>query len=64
MSLSLVMILLMFISFNLILNGNKFLFVFSKFLPKTAFLAMLVIRFVPLLKRRLDEINDVQRIRG
>lgn len=64
MSLSLVLILLMFISFNLILNGNKFLFVFSKFLPRTAFLTMLAIRFVPLLKRRLDEINDVQRIRG
>ncbi|WP_186668151.1 energy-coupling factor transporter transmembrane component T [Sporosarcina sp. BP05] len=64
MALSLVIILLMFISFNLILNGNKFLFVFSKFLPKTAFLTMLVIRFVPLLKRRFDEINDVQRIRG
>lgn len=64
MALSLVLILLMFISFNLILNGNKFLFVFAKILPKTAFLTMLVIRFVPLLKRRLDEINDVQRIRG
>ncbi|MHA6260442.1 energy-coupling factor transporter transmembrane component T [Sporosarcina sp. CAU 1771] len=64
MALSLVLILLLFISFNLILNGNKFLFVFSKFLPKTAFLTMLVIRFVPLLKGRLDEINDVQRIRG
>lgn len=64
MSLSLVMILLMFISFNLILNGNKFLFIFSKFLPRTAFLAMLAVRFVPLLKRRLDEINDVQRIKG
>lgn len=64
MSMSLVLILLMFISFNLILNGNKFLFVFSKFLPRTAFLTMLAIRFVPLLKGRLDEINDVQRIRG
>lgn len=64
MALSLVLILLMFISFNLILNGNKFLFVFSKFLPRTTFLTMLVIRFVPLLKRRFDEINDVQRIRG
>lgn len=64
MSMSLAAILLMFISFNLILNGNKFLFVFSKFLPRTAFLTMLTIRFVPLLKRRLDEINDVQRIRG
>lgn len=64
MALMLVMILLMFISFNYILNGNKFLFVFSRFLPKTAFLTMLVIRFVPLLKERFDEIKDVQRVRG
>lgn len=64
MSLSLVLILLMFMSFNYVLNGNKFLFVFSKILPKTAFLTMLVIRFVPLLKRRFDEIKDVQRVRG
>lgn len=64
LSMSLVLILLMFISFNLILNGNKFLFVFSRFLPRTAFLIMLSIRFVPLLKRRLDEISDVQRVKG
>ncbi|CAM3228759.1 energy-coupling factor transporter transmembrane component T [Filibacter tadaridae] len=64
LSMSLVLILLMFISFNLILNGNKFLFVFSRFLPRTAFLTMLAIRFVPLLNRRLDEIADVQRVKG
>lgn len=64
MSLAIVIVLLMFISFNLILNGNKFLFIFSKVLPRTAFLIMLSIRFVPLLKERLEEINAVQRIRG
>lgn len=64
MSLAIVSVLVMFISFNLILNGNKFLFIFSKVLPRTAFLTMLSIRFVPLLKERLDEINAVQRIRG
>lgn len=64
MALSIVLILLMFISFNIILNGNKFLFVFSSLLPRTAFMTMLAIRFVPLLKRRLDEISDVQRIKG
>lgn len=63
-ALSIVAILVMFVSFNLILNGNKFLFVFSKLLPRTAFLTMLAIRFVPLLKGRLDEINAVQHIRG
>lgn len=63
-ALSITTILMMFISFNLILNGNKFLFVFSKVLPRTAFLTMLAIRFVPLLKARLEEINAVQHTRG
>lgn len=64
MALSIILILLLFISFNQVLNGNKFLFIFSKFLPRTAFLTMLAVRFVPLLKNRLDEISDVQRVRG
>lgn len=63
-SMSLVMILLLFISLNIVLNGNKLLFIFSRILPKTAFLVMLSIRFVPLLKRRLTEIQDVQRLKG
>ncbi|MFD1849450.1 energy-coupling factor transporter transmembrane component T [Oceanobacillus bengalensis] len=64
MSLSLVIVLIMFVSFNLVLNGNRFLFIFSKVLPRTAFLIMLAIRFVPLLNRRLEEIGMVHRIRG
>jgi len=64
MALSIAIILIMFISFNLILNGNRFLFLFARILPRTAFLTMLSIRFVPLLRRRLSEINAVQRIRG
>ena len=64
MALSIILILLLFISFNQILNGNKFLFIFSGFLPRTAFLTMLAVRFVPLLKKRLDEITDVQRVKG
>ncbi len=64
MALFIVVILVMFVSFNLILNGNRFLYVFSKFLPRIAFLVMMSIRFVPLLKRRLDEISDVHRVRG
>src|SRR5699024_9329654 len=64
MALFIVTIIVMFMSFNFILNGNRFLFIFSKVLPKTAFLIMLSIRFIPLLKRRLDEINAVQRVRG
>ncbi|WP_042143518.1 energy-coupling factor transporter transmembrane component T [Paucisalibacillus sp. EB02] len=64
MALFIVNILMMFVSFNVILNGNRFLYIFSKFLPRTAFLIMMSIRFVPLFKRRLDEISDVHHIRG
>lgn len=64
MALSIVAIIILFISFNLILNGNKFLYIFSRILPKLAFLSMLAIRFVPLLRVRLGEIADVQRVRG
>lgn len=64
MALAIVIVLILFVSFNLILNGNKFLYIFSKILPRTAFLLMLSVRFVPLLKARLDEITAVQRIRG
>jgi len=52
------------VSFNIILNGNKFLFIFSRMLPRSAFLIMLSIRFVPLLKHRYDEMLAVQRTRG
>lgn len=64
MALTLLAIIILFISFNLILNGNKFLFVFAKVLPRSAFLIMLAIRFVPLLKGRFEEISTVQRMRG
>src|SRR5690625_5618945 len=64
MALSIVTILLMFISFNIILNGNKFLFIFSRILPRTAFLIMLTLRFMPLLKERYEEIDMAQRVKG
>lgn len=64
MSLMLMSIIVLFVSFNFVLNGNKFLYVFSKIIPRTAFLLMLTIRFVPLLKGRYDEIAAVQRVRG
>ena len=64
MALSIAAIIILFISFNMILNGNKFLYIFSRVLPKLAFLSMLAIRFAPLLRLRLSEIADVQRVRG
>lgn len=64
MALTIVAILLMFVAFNITLNGNKFLFIFSRILPRTAFLIMLTIRFMPLLRERYDEIERVQQVKG
>ncbi|PIC76610.1 ABC transporter permease [Sporosarcina sp. P19] len=63
-AMSLLMILLLFVSLNSVLNGNKLLYIFARILPRTAFLIMMSIRFVPLLKRRLTEIQDVQHLKG
>ncbi|KYD16678.1 MAG: energy-coupling factor transporter transmembrane protein EcfT [Caldibacillus debilis] len=62
--LTLFSLLALFSTFHLVIDGRKFLFLFSKWLPKWALLAMLAVRFVPLFKRRLDEIGMVQRGRG
>ncbi|TLS35916.1 energy-coupling factor transporter transmembrane component T [Pseudalkalibacillus caeni] len=64
MALSLLAILILFISYNFVLTPGRFLYLFSKILPQTALLAMLTLRFVPLLIRRLDEIKIVQKSKG
>jgi len=63
-SLSLFAIISLFITFNLVITAEKFLFLFSKWLPQWALLTMLSMRFVPLLKRRLHEIATVQKSKG
>lgn len=64
MMLSIVTILIAFLSFNFIISEDKFIYLFSSFAPKTALLIMMAFRFVPLLKRRLIEITNVQKTRG
>ncbi|HHY74414.1 MAG TPA: energy-coupling factor transporter transmembrane protein EcfT [Bacillus bacterium] len=64
MMLSILTILIAFASFNFILSEDKFIFLFSSIAPKTALLIMMTFRFVPLLKRRLTEITNVQKTRG
>lgn len=63
-ALSLLCLLVMFISFNAVITGNKFLFIFAKVVPQWALLAMLTMRFVPLFKRRLQDIRIVQNTKG
>jgi len=64
MALMLVCILVLFLSFNAVINGRKFMFLFSKIWPQLGLLLMLTIRFVPLLLRRWREIYEVQRVRN
>ncbi|EKN63030.1 energy-coupling factor transporter transmembrane component T [Schinkia azotoformans] len=64
MMLSIVTIIITFLSFNFIITEDKFIYLFSSFAPKTALLIMMAFRFVPLLKRRLIEIANVQKTRG
>jgi energy-coupling factor transport system permease protein len=63
-SLTLVCILTLFLTFNLVITPDKFVFLFSKILPQWALLIMMSMRFVPLLRKRLIEIGDVQRVKG
>lgn len=64
MMLSIMTILIAFVSFNFVISEDKFIYLFSSFAPKTALLIMMAFRFVPLLKRRLIEITNVQKTRG
>ncbi|WP_139365097.1 energy-coupling factor transporter transmembrane component T [Litchfieldia alkalitelluris] len=64
MALSLVCILFIFFVFNVILTDIKLFYLFGKIAPKSALLSILTMRFVPLLKRRLNEIIMVQRRRA
>ncbi|WP_113930586.1 energy-coupling factor transporter transmembrane component T [Bacillus sp. P14.5] len=63
-ALTLVGILTLFITFNLVITPDKFVFLFSRILPQWALLIMLSMRFVPLLRKRLKEISDAQGVKG
>ncbi|MED4229286.1 energy-coupling factor transporter transmembrane component T [Neobacillus cucumis] len=63
-ALSIIGIISLFVSYNVIMTPNKLLFLFSKLLPQFAVLLMLTLRFIPLMRRRLDEISTVQRSKG
>ncbi|MFD2629901.1 energy-coupling factor transporter transmembrane component T [Oceanobacillus kapialis] len=64
LALSLLGIMLTFISLNQIITQERFLYLFARLSPQWALLSMLSVRFVPLLKKRLKEIEEVQKVRG
>jgi energy-coupling factor transport system permease protein len=64
LTLSLLCLLVLFISYNQVVTPAKFLYLFGRLLPQWALLTMLTMRFVPLLQRRLREIELVQSSKG
>ncbi|HYK73911.1 MAG TPA: energy-coupling factor transporter transmembrane component T [Pseudoneobacillus sp.] len=63
-AITLIGVMMIFVSYNEVMSPNKLLYLFSKFLPQFAVLLMLTLRFIPLMKRRLDEISAVQLSKG
>jgi energy-coupling factor transport system permease protein len=63
-ALSIICVLMLFVSYNDVMTPNKLLFLFSKFLPQFAILLMLTLRFIPLMRRRIEEIAAVQVSKG
>jgi len=63
-ALSLVVLLLVFSAFNIVINPEKFMYLFSQVAEQTAFVVMLGLRFVPTLKRRIFEISDISKVSG
>ncbi|MFC4617187.1 energy-coupling factor transporter transmembrane component T [Camelliibacillus cellulosilyticus] len=64
MALSLVCLMALFSSYNLVVTPDRFLFLFARILPQWALLTLLTMRFVPLLRRRIGEIELVQESKG
>lgn len=63
-ALSIFALLVVFLSYQIVMTADRFLYLFSKWLPQWALLTMLSMRFIPLLKRRLREIETVQQSKG
>lgn len=61
-SLSLLIILCMFLGYNLIITPQKFLYLFGNFMPKMAFILTIIMGFIPLFTTRMGEIVDTRRV--
>ncbi|NRF96243.1 energy-coupling factor transporter transmembrane protein EcfT [Paenibacillus frigoriresistens] len=61
---NLLVIVVLFISFNAVITPARFLYLFGSIFPKIGLLIVMSMRFVPLLKRRLTEISLVQKMKG
>jgi energy-coupling factor transport system permease protein len=53
-----------FLSFNRLIDSERFLFLFSRVAPKTAFITNMTMRYIWLYRSRAGELSDVQKTRG
>ncbi|CAM3512807.1 energy-coupling factor transporter transmembrane component T [Marinicrinis lubricantis] len=60
----LISLILLFVSFQTIIDPPKFLNLFARFSPKAALIVTMAFRFVPLFRKRLENISMVQRTKG
>lgn len=63
-ALTLAGILALFVTFNLLFTADKFLFIFSKISQQWTLLIMIAMRFVPLLRRKIKDMQDMQSVKG
>lgn len=63
-ALTLLGILIAFLAYNRVITPDRFLYLFSSIAPKTTFNITVILRFIPLMKRRLQEITAVQQAIG
>ncbi len=56
--------LILFLSFNRLIDSGRFLYVFARLAPKTAFVTSMTIRYFYLYRNRAKEIADVRSIGG
>lgn len=64
MMMTILAVLLMFVSYRVVMTTDKFMYLFSAVLPQTALHAWMTLRFIPLFARRLRQIELIQRARG
>lgn len=63
-ALLIITLLCVFISFNVLIDSERFLYIFSKLSPKLAFITSMSLRFTSVFKKRAADIIDVQATKG
>lgn len=60
---SIMTVFLIFMVYNRVITPDKFMYLFSKRLPRTSLLIMMCLRFIPSLQRQYRELSGVQRLK-